>query len=151
MHQLKTLFSSNTGSDTTLIELNRHAQTINLAQKLWLAASPKQISQFSRAISLKNNQLYVVADNGAMATKIKLLNATLLTQLHNLTLSGPFSKGCKVTAIDVKVQAKSSLNKPKKPQRKLSRNASHSLSNLIENLTDSPLREALVKLAKRIE
>ncbi|MBC7787459.1 MAG: DUF721 domain-containing protein [Methylophilaceae bacterium] len=149
MQQLKTLFSSNESSDNRLIELNRHAEAINLAQKLWLTAAPQQISQFSRAISLKNHQLYVVADNGAIATKIKLLRSTLLTKLHNLTLSDPFSRGCKVTAIDVKVQAKSNLNKPPKLQRRLSDSASHSLTNLVENLTDSPLRKALVKLAKR--
>lgn len=146
MHQVKTLFSL----DADLIALSRHAESINIAQKMWVAAAPNLISQFSRATSFKNGHLNVVADNGAVATKIKLLNASLLTQLDNLNQSSEFGRGCKVTAISVKVQAKSTLIKPAKPQRKLSSRASASLESLSSNLVDSPLREALSRLAKRI-
>lgn len=150
MHQFKTLFKVSAGLDSELIALTRHAESINIAQKMWVAATPNVISQYSRAISFKNGQLNVVADNGAVATKIKLLNASLLTQLDNLTLSSQFGRGSKVTAINVKVQAKSSLLNRAKPQRKLSKRASTCLESLSNNLSDSPLREALNRLAKRI-
>jgi hypothetical protein len=146
MQQVKTLF----GLDADLIALSRHAESINIAQKIWVAVAPTLISQFSHATSLKNGQLNVAADNGAVATKIKLLNASLLTQLENLSQSNQFGRGSKVTAISVKVQAKSALIKRAKPQRKLSKRASASLESLTDNLVDSPLREALNRLAKRI-
>ena len=146
MRKINTLFSSN----TELASLNRHAEAINLVQQLWLGAAPQAITQYSRATSLNNGGLLIAADNGAVATKIKLLEANLLSQLHNLALKPPFSKGCKVTAINVKVQAKSSLVKPAKPARKLSPQASDSLNNLSMQLADSPLRIAISRLAKRI-
>lgn len=145
MQQVKKLFIV----DADLIALSRLAASINIAQRLWIAATPDLIGQFSRATSLKNSQLNVVADNGAVATKIKLLNTSLLTKLDNLTQSSQFGKGTKITAISVKVQAKSSLVKPAKPQRKLSSQASASLVSLTKTLNDSPLREALNRLAKR--
>lgn len=145
MRKINMLFQA----DTDLAALNRRVETFNMAQQLWLAAAPRQISQHSHASSLNNGLLSVAANNGAVATKIKLLEANLLSQLHNLTLNTALSKGCKVTAISVKVQAKSSLDKPPKPQRKLSGTASHSLTKLVENLADSPLRDAIARLAKR--
>ena len=150
MHQFKTLFNGGSALDSELIALTRHAKSINIAQNMWRAATPKVISQSSRATSFKNGQLNVVADNGAVATKIKLLNASLLTEFDNLRLSNQFSWGDKVTAINVKVQAKSTLLKRAKPQRKLSKQASSYLESLSNNLADSPLREALNRLAKRI-
>lgn len=150
MHQFKTLFSLDAGLNPELVVLSRHAESINIAQKIWMAAAPSLISQFSRATSLKNGQLNVAADNGAIATKIKLLNASLLTQLDSLSQSNQFGRGSKVTAISVKVQAKSSLTKRARPQRKLSIKASSSLECLTKKLVDSPLREALSRLAKRI-
>lgn len=137
-------------SDIDLVTLSRYAASANMAQQLWLAAAPTQISQHSHASSLNNGLLCVAANNGAVATKIKLLEANLLSQLHNLTLTTPFSKGAKVTAISVKVQAKSSLIQPKKPQRKLTLQAASSLKNLADELEDSPLRAAISKLYQRI-
>lgn len=150
MQQFKSLFSKDIGLDSELIKLSRHAESINIAQKMWISATPSLISQFSRATILKNGKLNVVADNGATATKIKLLNASLLTQLDCLNKLDQYGMGSKVTAINVKVQAKSSLIKVKKEQLKLSKRASASLESLRNNLVDSPLREALTRLAKRI-
>lgn len=146
MQQVKNLFSL----DADLIALSRHAESINAAQKLWIAAAPSQITQFSHAGSLKNGQLNIYADNGVVATKIKLMNASLLTQLDHLNQAAAFGRGSKVTAINVKVQAKSSLVKRPRPQRKLSKNASSILDSLAKNLSDSPLRDALNRLSKRV-
>ncbi len=145
MHQVKTLLSL----DANLIALSRQAESIHIAQKMWVAATPDLISQFSRATSLKNGQLNIVADNGAVATKIKLLNASLMTQLDNLNQSNQFGRGNQVTVISVKVQANSTLMRPAKPKRKLSKQASASLESLTNNLVDCPLRDALGRLAKR--
>ena len=146
MQQVKNLFNL----DADLLALSRHAESINIAQKLWLAAAPNQIGLFSRAGSLKNGELTVYADNGTVATKIKLMNSSLLAQLDQINQSAPFGRGTKVTVISVKVQAKSSLIKRPKPRRKLSKNASFSLDSLAKNLSDSPLRDALNRLAKRV-
>ena len=146
MQQVKNLFNL----DADLLALSRHAESVNIAQKLWLAAAPSQIGLHSRAGSLKNGELTVYADNGTVATKIKLMNTSLLMQLDKINQLATFSRGTKVTVIIVKVQAKSSLIKRPKPQRKLSKNASSSLNLLAQNLTDSPLRDALNRLAKRV-
>jgi predicted nucleic acid-binding Zn ribbon protein len=130
MRKINTLFN----------ELNEHnmlaknVQAHQHLQQFWHAATPKLLSQNSFASSLNNGQLTVYADSSIVASKIKLTQASLLTQLQNLQLSNPLFRECKVTAISVKVQVKSRPKAIIKTPRKLSNHAATSLKTLAENL-----------------
>jgi hypothetical protein len=130
MRKINTLFSDY----STLGALAKNVQAHQNLQQLWQAATPNLLSQNSFASSLSNGQLTIYANSSIVASKIKLTQASLLTQLQNLQLSDPLFRECKVTAISVKVQVKSRPKPIIKTPRKLSINAANSLKNLAENL-----------------
>jgi len=123
--------------------LHTRTQAVQAAQKIWEAIAPADVTKFSHASSIKNQQFTVVADNSVVAAKIKLLIPSLLIQLQK--------QEREVTAIRVKVQVKSAPQaKPKSP-RKLSTAAAQRLENLSSQLGDSALGAALKKLSKNAE
>jgi Dna[CI] antecedent, DciA len=150
MRKINALFSENSEFNS----LAKNVQVHQNLQQLWQAATPKILSQNSFASSLSNGQLTVYADSSIAASKIKLTQASILTQLQNLQLSNPLFRECKVTAISVKVQVKSRHKAVIKMPRKLSSSAANSLKNLAEDLLaknkgDSPLAAKLNALARK--
>jgi predicted nucleic acid-binding Zn ribbon protein len=116
-------------------------------QQFWQATAPLAIGQFSNANSLNNGLLTVYAQNSAVATKIKLTSASLLTQLQNLQKEDSLYKQCKVTGIKVKVQVKSEQKRAKPRPRKISTDAAGTLRKLALTLGDSKLANKLNQLA----
>lgn len=150
MRKINTLISGH----NTLGALAQNVQAHQLLQQFWQDATAKMLSQNSIVSGLNNGQLTVYADSAIVANKIKLTQASLLTQLQNLQKNNPLFRECKVTAISVKVQVKSRQKTVIKTSRKLSNNASNSLKNFAENLLsehkgDSPLAEKLKHLASK--
>jgi len=123
-----------------LIELNKRTQESQAAQKLWGEIAPDNMAQFSHISSIKNNQFTVYANNNAVAAKIKLLIPSLLIKLEK--------QGYEVTAIRVKVQAKSSPLPVPKFRKSLSTEAIHQLQKLEVKLSGTSLGESLAKLLK---
>ncbi len=120
--------------------LQARTQEIQAAQKIWEVIAPTEVTKFSHASSIKNQQFTVFADNSVVAAKIKLLIPSLLIQLQK--------QEREVTAIRVKVQVKSApQTKPKTP-RKLSTAAARKLEDLSSQLGDTALGNALKKLCK---
>ncbi len=117
-------------------------------QQFWQESSPKIIGQSSFASSLNNDILTVFADNNAVAAKIKLTSASLLTQLQNLQKTKADYKPYKVTGISVKVQVKSQQKQVTTEKRTLSVAAATTLEKLADNLGDTPLAHKLKKIAK---
>ena len=145
MRKINALFSETS-------ELNNLAKKVQARQSLqhfWQAAAPNILSQNSFAGSLNNAQLTVYADSAIVANKIKLTQASLLTQLQNLQKDDPLFRECKVTSIVVKVQVKSRQKPAIKTPRRLSQKAANSLKSLAENLGDSPLSAKLNNLARK--
>ncbi len=148
MRKINALFFENS-------ELNNLAKNVQARQGLqhfWQAAAPKILSQNSFASSLINGQITLYADSAIVANKIKLTQASLLTQLQNLQKNNPLFRECKVTSISVKVQVKSRQKPVIKTPRRLSSNAANSLISLAEDLLaknkgDSPLAAKLNALA----
>ncbi len=129
-----------------LPELNAiyaHSKEAATAQALWLTIAPESLVPHSHANSIKNKQLNLLADNNAVAAKIKLLMPSLLINLEK--------QGCEVTAIRVKVQVKSSPQAQIKPVKKLSTKAAADLYALAEKLSGTPLGDALAKLANKTD
>ena len=150
MRKINVLFSQTLQHDNSpFSQLTKQAQAHLTLQQFWLTAAPKIVGDNSFASSLTNGQLTILANSAMVANKIKLTQASLLTQLQNLQTSAQTFRECKVTVISVKVQVKS-LPKPViKTPRKLSSAASSSLKQLAEQLGDSPLAVKLKALASK--
>jgi hypothetical protein len=135
-------------------QLTQRAQAHLTLQQFWQSATPKIVGENSFASSLTNGLLSILADSAIVANKIKLTQASLLTQLQNLQNSSQAFRECKVTAIVVKVQVKSRPKPIIKTPRRLSYNASNSLKQLAEDLLaknkgDSLLAAKLKVLASK--
>ncbi|NOT16093.1 MAG: DUF721 domain-containing protein [Methylotenera sp.] len=115
----------------------RYAQ-MQAAEKIWHEIVPENLAQYTQAISIKNQQLTLLATNNAVAAKIKLLSPSLLIKLEK--------QGCEVTAIRVKVQVKSNPPASSKPIKMLSREAVTQLNRLKERLSGSALGEAISRV-----
>lgn len=157
MHKINTLISYNQNNfqDTSpFSQLTKQAQAHLILQQFWQAATPKIVGEYSFASSLINGQLIVLADSAIVATKIKLTQASLLTELQNLQNHNQSFRECKVTAIRVKVQVKSRPKSVIKTPRRLSNSASNNLKQLAEDLLaknkgDSLLAAKLKVLASK--
>ncbi len=120
--------------------LNQRTLEAQTAQKIWAEIAPDGMANYSHISSIKNNQLTVYANNNAVAAKIKLLIPSLLIKLEN--------QGYEVTAIRVKVQAKSNPAPVVKPSKTLSAEAISQLQKLELKLNGTVLGDALKKLLK---
>ena len=145
MHKINTLFASNGQLDA----LAKNALAHQHLQQLWQTATPTMLAETSFANSLDNGLLTVYADSAIVANKIKLIHASLLTQLQNLQKNNPQFRDCKVTAIGVKVQVKSRPKVAVKAPRKLSANAAYHLKALADDLGESELASKLNSLARK--
>jgi hypothetical protein len=149
MRKINTLLSEN----GQLNALTKNVQSRTFLQQLWQLAAPNILAQSSHVISLDNGQLTVLADSAIIANKIKLtqvsLLSSLLTQIQNLQKNEPLLRECKVTAISVKVQVKSTSKPGIKAPRMLSAKAATSLKTLAQGLGESPLATKLNALASK--
>ena len=146
MRKINALFSEN----SALNKLSRNVLAHQYLQQFWQAASPKILSQNSFPSSLINGLLTVYANSAIVANKIKLTQASLLTQLQNLQKTDPLYKDCKVTAISVKVQVKSRPKPTIKAPRRLSYNAANSLKNLADDLLTKNKGESSLAIKLKI-
>jgi len=126
-----------------LIALNAHAKEAQVAQEIWMTIAPENLAKFSHARNVKNKQLNIFADNNAVAAKIKLFVPSLLIQLEK--------QGCEVTAIQVKVQVKSTPQTKPKAIKKLSVSAAADLRQLAKKLSGTPLGDSLARLATKAD
>ncbi len=152
MRKINALFNQTPHSDNSqLSQLTKNVQAHQALQQFWLTAAPTMLGNNSFASNLYNGQLSILAHSAIVANKIKLTQASLLTQLQNLQKTNPLFRECKVTSIGVKVQVKSRQKTFIKAPRKLSNKASNCLKQLAENLGDSPLAVKLNTLASKAQ
>jgi hypothetical protein len=146
MRKINSLLSNN----SQLSLLAKNLQLHQHLQQFWLVAAPKLLSENSFASNLTNGQLTVYADSAIVANKIKLSQASLLTQLQNLQKTNPLYRDCKVTAISVKVQVKSRPKPVIKTPRQLTPGAASSLKNLAEDLLAKNKGESILAAKLKI-
>ena len=157
MRKINTLLSQphdRSHDNNQFSQLTKQAQAHLTLQQFWQFAAPVIVGENSFASSLTNGQLTILADSAMVANKIKLTQASLLTQLQNLQSDSQAFRECKVTAIVVKVQVKSRPKPVIKAPRTLSTRASNTLKQLAEDLLaknkgDSPLATKLKMLASK--
>ncbi len=140
---LKANKTPNNQFNKLVVEAEKHLDL----QQFWQAAVPQAISISSHVGYLKNQTLTVYAHNNSVAAKIKLISASLLTQLQNLQKTDPFYKPYKLTGIMVKVQVKSNKMPKNSAQRIISRRAAATIRELANELGEGALAEKLHKLA----
>ena len=123
--------------------LARHAQRLRGLQHQLLDAIPPAFATACRVTNLKSGTLIVLADNPAVAAKLRQLAPRLVTHMQKQAIE--------VTGIRVDVQVKPHKIKDEEQvtERPLAPDAIRKIEHLSGRLRPSPLREALVRLASR--
>ena len=126
-----------------LAALARHARRLSDLEQLLLEAAPSALAAASRVTDLKAGTLVVLADNAAVAAKLRQLAPRPLKQLQK--------QQNEVTGIRVDVQVKTHKIKAEHDitGRPLPAEAIKDLGGLAEALPPSPLKSALVRLLAR--
>ena len=114
-----------------LLALQRHYEQV----------APPSLARTSHVMQLDQQTLTLVADNGAVAAKLRQL-APRLAQLFQ-------QEGHEVTAIQVKVQVALPPIAPSTSPAALSSTGQERLMASAEKLPDSSLKSALQRLAKK--
>ena len=123
--------------------LARHAQRLRDLQHLLLDALPPAFATACRVTNLKSGTLVILADNPAVAAKLRQLAPRLATHMQK--------QGIEVTVIRVDVQVKTHKIKGEDEVTKppLAPDAIRKIEDLSEGMPPSPLRAALVRMAAR--
>lgn len=123
--------------------LARKARRLKDLQQLLFEASPPALAAASGVADLKSGTLIVVADNAAVAAKLRQLAPRLLLHVRE--------QANEVTGIRVEVQVKPHKIKAEDDvtKRLLPADAIQEFSSLSEGLPPSPLKSALTRLVTR--
>ncbi|MDH5479435.1 MAG: DUF721 domain-containing protein [Nitrosomonas sp.] len=144
-HKVKA-YLSKLGQTAEYQEIFSRVNQLNKMQKTFLTLVPPYLAQSCNLGKISNGKLTVLAENGAIASKLKLISPSLLLQLQKL--------GWNVTAIQVSVQAhyyaKKSAELIKKEQSlkkpTLSQTGIESLDQLALSLPNSELKNSIQSL-----
>jgi len=109
-------------------------------QQAFLKAAPPGLAQSCRVGALRGDILILLADNAAIAMKLKQLAPRLLTSFRK--------QGFKATSIQIRVQVDRPWAPPAAPRSKrLSPETIENFEKLANELEDSPLKRALSTMA----
>ncbi|MEO8442857.1 MAG: DciA family protein [Betaproteobacteria bacterium] len=105
--------------------------------------APLELTQACRVKQLRDGTLTLLAENAAIAAKLKQLAARLLVAYQKLR--------CEVTSIRFEVQVREAIAAPvtSREVKRLSIETIENLERLAEGLDDSPLKQALTTMATR--
>ena len=105
--------------------------------------APRELTQACRVKQLRDGTLTLLADNAAIAAKLKQLAARLLVAYQK--------QRSEITSIHIEVQVSEAVSVARsRPQKKrLSAESIQNLERLAGQLEDSPLKQALTTMATR--
>jgi hypothetical protein len=105
--------------------------------------APLELTQACRVKQLRDGTLTLLAENAAIAAKLKQLAARLLVAYQK--------QRCEVTSIRIEVQVREAVATPAatREHKRLSIETIENLEKLAEGLEDSPLKQALTTMAAR--
>lgn len=136
--KLDTFFSEPT---SPLNRLAHAAQRLKAISRIWETVAPIGLARSCRVGRLDDGVLTLLAENGAIASKINQQLPSLLDKFRK--------RGSEITGIRVDVQVKiPSPEKTLAPKQGISSRSLSSLEKLGTELADSPLKEALTNLIK---
>jgi hypothetical protein len=133
-------FRSLLSGNPELRPLLSKAQALAALQRHFTSVAPPYLAQACQVTGLQSGTLAVAAANATVAAKLRQLAPELVVLLQN--------RGCEVSGIRVKVQV-AVAPPPRKGSRQLSRTARDALDGFSAGLEDSPLKQALKKLARQ--
>jgi hypothetical protein len=130
-------------SSDRLRSLSQEAQRIAELNRVLLNIAPPELTQACCVKELRDGTLTLLAENAAIAAKLKQLAARLLASYQK--------QRCEITSIRIEVQVReSALVAAAKPEpKRLSIETIKNLEHLAEQLEDSPLKQALTRMAAR--
>ena len=119
------------------------ARRIAQLQQVFLKAAPQSLTQACCVKQLRAGTLFLLAENAAIAAKLKQLAPRLLTSYQK--------QGLEVTSIRVEVQVREGAPEAdsRRASKRLSLEAIGNLEGLAAGLEESPLKQALTRLAAR--
>lgn len=127
-------------SSNSLRHLADEARRIAELQQVFLKIAPQPLTQACSVRQLRAGTLVLLAENAAIAAKVKQLFPRLLTVFQKL--------GWQVTSIKVEVQVSETVQQPAagRARTRLSVETIDNLERLAAGLEDSPLKQALAQL-----
>ncbi|MDP1635471.1 MAG: DciA family protein [Gallionellaceae bacterium] len=137
-HRLNAFLASN----QELRQLSSKAEQITALQRYYDSFLPASLKRNSQVLQLRQNTLVIAAPSGAMAAKLRQMTGELISLFQ--------ARGCEVTGIQIKVQVRSTRPPVRALPRKAGAGAKTALEGLGRTLADSPLKTALMRLAKRV-
>lgn len=127
------------GASQELRRLSGKAEQLLALQQVYERLTPPSLTRASRVITAEQQTLVLAADNGAVAAKLRQLAPQLACQFQNA--------GCEVTRIQVRVQVANPPARRVSAPVRLSDAGRKRLAELTGDLPDSPLKNALRRLA----
>jgi hypothetical protein len=123
--------------------LSTQAQRLAQLQQVLIEALPSPLDRSARVSTLRAGRLVVLADNAAVAAKLRQLAPRLLRFMQE--------RENQVTGIHIEVQVAvpQRLSATEPSARDLSLTALRSLEGLASTLKDSPLKQALDRMVRR--
>ena len=130
-------------SSDSLRELAHEARRITQLHQVLRKLAPPELTQACCVKRLRAGTLFLLAENGATAAKLKLLVPRLLTSYQQ--------QGEKVTSIRIEVQVTDGPPQPRagRAPKPLSPESIANLERLAAGLETTPLKQALLNLAAR--
>ncbi|MFZ2541285.1 MAG: DciA family protein [Gallionella sp.] len=129
-------------NDQELLALMTKAQALSGLQEHFIGVAPPYLVQSVQVLGLQLGTLSVAVANATIAAKLRQLAPELAVKLQN--------RGCEVSGIRIKVQVSFEPSQPKTTPRKLGKTAQNLLNELSLTLSDSPLKQAIQKMARKI-
>jgi hypothetical protein len=127
--------------DPALAALWNQTRSLRELQKLYATLVPPYLRSASRVGTVARDEIKLFADSGAVATRLRLLAPDLLLEFR--------AKGWQFNAIRVGVQVRIRPEAPRTaPRPPLDDKARQALSRVADALGDTPLRQAMKRLAK---
>lgn len=126
-----------------LTALSRQAQRLAKLQQVLSETIPSTLSQATRLKNYRSGTLFLLADNPAVAAKLRQLAPRLLLHVQK--------REAEVTGIQVEVQVKSPKIRTENEvtKRALPTDAINDFGKLADTLAASPLKSALARLVAR--
>jgi hypothetical protein len=123
--------------------LSAGARRIRALDKAWQAAAPPELGASSRVRTCKAGTLVIVADNAAVAAKLRQMTGRLLAAIRKST------DGVEAIRIEVGIDASGHTSTPSPDKAALGDEAVDKFATLARRVRDGSLKNALDRLVKR--
>jgi hypothetical protein len=121
--------------------LQAHTRRLLQLQTLYFRSAPPELAASSGVKSYRAGTLFVLADNSAVAAKLKQLAPRLLASIRKIE--------AEVTAIHIQVQVRDTQRTYKSIKTALTPQAIEEFDALATRVTDAKLKLALANLVRR--